>query len=184
MFRAPAGEGEPWKRILRRANAEEEERQIFARAEAALDTEKDTPADADVRASRSVEMLGNEYLKDSIERGNWPRTMEQRESRLNAHILPTIGGVLVAKWRIEPSHLVMEKGREDDLLPARPQGPARSARRLVVQQRLVEAATEASALVRVLLPVRELVAAISMVVAMCWMSTLGPLNAGYALSAA
>ncbi|WP_281168210.1 hypothetical protein [Propionicicella superfundia] len=36
--------------------------------------------------------------------------MEQRESRLNAHILPTIGGVPVAKWRVERSRLVMEKG--------------------------------------------------------------------------
>jgi hypothetical protein len=110
MFRAPAGEGEPWKRVLRRANSEEEARKIFAQAEAALDIEKDTPAGADVRASRTIAMLGNEYLKDSIERGKQPRTMEQRESRLNAHILPTIGGVPVAKWRVEHSRLVMEKG--------------------------------------------------------------------------
>lgn len=110
MFRAPAGEGEPWKRVLRRANSEAEARKIFAQAEAALDIEKDTPAGADVRASRTVEMLGKEYLKDSIERGKQPRTMEQRESRLNAHILPTIGGVPVAKWRVEHSRLVMEKG--------------------------------------------------------------------------
>src|SRR4051812_8314573 len=39
MFRAPAGEGEPWKRVLRRASSEEEARKIFAQAEAALDTE-------------------------------------------------------------------------------------------------------------------------------------------------
>lgn len=36
--------------------------------------------------------------------------MEQRESRLNAHILPTIGDVPVAKWRVEHSRKVMEKG--------------------------------------------------------------------------
>lgn len=110
MFRAPAGDGEPWKRVLRRANSEDEARKIFAQAEAALDTEKDTPAGADVRASRTIEMLGKAYLQDSIERGKQPRTMEQRESRLNAHILPTIGGVPVAKWRVEHSRLVMEKG--------------------------------------------------------------------------
>jgi hypothetical protein len=40
-------------------------------------------------------MLGEEYLKDSIERGKQPRTTEQRESRLNAHLLPTIGDVPV-----------------------------------------------------------------------------------------
>ena len=110
MFRAPAGEGEPWKRVLRRANSEAEARKIFAQAEAALDTEKEAPARADVRASRTIRMLGAEYLKDSVERGKQPRTMEQRESRLNAHILPTIGEVPVSKWRLDESRKVMEKG--------------------------------------------------------------------------
>lgn len=110
MFRTPAGEGEPWKRVLRRANSEAEARKIFAQAEAALDTERETPAGADVRAGRTIRMLGDEYLKDSIERGKQPRTMEQRESRLNAHILPTIGDVPVARWRVERSRRVMEKG--------------------------------------------------------------------------
>ncbi len=36
--------------------------------------------------------------------------MEQRESRLNAHILPSIGDVPVTKWRVEHSRKVMEKG--------------------------------------------------------------------------
>ncbi len=110
MFRAPAGEGEPWKRMLRRANSEAEARKIFEQAEAALDTEKEAPARADVRAARTIRMLGEEYLEDSVERGKQPRTMEQRESRLNAHILPTVGDVPVAKWRVEHSRQVMEKG--------------------------------------------------------------------------
>ncbi|WP_235532569.1 hypothetical protein [Nocardioides sp. Root140] len=96
--------------MLRRANSEAEARKIFAQAEAALDTEKETPAGADVRASRTIRMLGEEHLKDSIERGKQPRTMEQRESRLNAHILPTIGDVPVTKWRVDHSRKVMEKG--------------------------------------------------------------------------
>lgn len=110
MFRAPAGEGEPWKRVLRRANSETEARKIYAQAEAALDTEKEAPARADIRASRTIRMLGEQHLQDSIERGKQPRTMEQRESRLNAHILPTIGDVPVSKWRVEHSRKVMEKG--------------------------------------------------------------------------
>lgn len=110
FFKAPADEGEPWKRVLRRAASEEEARRIFAQAEAALDTDKDMPAGADVRASRTIRMLGEEYLNDSIERGKQPRTMEQRVSRLNAHILPTIGDVAVTKWRVEHSRKVMEKG--------------------------------------------------------------------------
>src|SRR5680860_713132 len=109
MFRAPAGEGEPWKRVLRRANSEAEARKIFAQAEAALDTEKEAPARADVRAARTIGMLGEESLKASVERGKQPRTMEQRESKLNAHILPTIGEVPVAKWRVEHSRKVLAK---------------------------------------------------------------------------
>ncbi|KQW45962.1 hypothetical protein ASC77_18815 [Nocardioides sp. Root1257] len=110
MFRAPAGDGEPWRRVLRRANSESEARRIFQQAEAALDTERETPARADVRAARTIRMLGEEYLKDSVERGKQPRTMEQRQSRLNAHILPTIGEVPVARWRVEHSRQVMGKG--------------------------------------------------------------------------
>lgn len=110
VFKAPAGDGQPWKRVLRRASTEEDARKIFAQAEAALDTETETPVTADVRASRTIRILGEEYLKDSIERGKQPRTMEQRESRLNAHILPTIGDVPVTTWRVEHSRRVMEKG--------------------------------------------------------------------------
>lgn len=110
MFRAPAGEDEPWKRVLRRASSEAEARRIFAQAEAALDTEQALPVGADVRTSRTIRMLGEEYLRDSIARGKHPRTMEQRASRLNAHIVPTIGDVPVTKWRVEHSRTVMEKG--------------------------------------------------------------------------
>ena len=101
--RAPARQGEPWKRLLRRANSEAEARKIFAQAEAALDSETQTPAGPDVRAARTIRMLGEEYIRDSIERCKQPRTMEQRESRLNAHILPTNGDVPVTKWRVEHS---------------------------------------------------------------------------------
>lgn len=80
MLRAPAGAGEPWKRVLRRANSEEEARKIFTQAEAALDTEKETPAGADVRAARTIRMLSEEYLKDSIERG------KSRQSRSSSDL--------------------------------------------------------------------------------------------------
>lgn len=110
MFWAPIGEGQPWKRVLRRANSEAEARKIFAQAEAALDTDREAPAGADVRASRTIRMLGEESLEESRERGKQPRTMEGRKSRLNAHILPTIGEVPAAKWRVERSRMVMEKG--------------------------------------------------------------------------
>lgn len=76
MFRAPTGEGEPWKRVLRRVNSEADARKIFEQAAAVLDTERETPAGADVRASRTIRILGEEYLRDSVERGKQPRTME------------------------------------------------------------------------------------------------------------
>jgi hypothetical protein len=122
VFKEPAGEGEPWKRVLRRANNEEEARKIFDQAEAALDAEKEAPARADVRARRTIKALGKEYIEDSKQRGKAPRTIQGRESRLNAHILPTIGDVPVVKWRVEHSRQVMEhasktifsaRGRED-----------------------------------------------------------------------
>ena len=122
IFKAPAGEGEPWNRVLRRANSEAEARKIFAQAEAALDTEQAGPASAHVRAARTIEALGAEYIEDSTKRGKAPRTIQGRESRLNAHVLPTIGNIAVSKWRVEHSRQVMEhaaktiystRGRED-----------------------------------------------------------------------
>lgn len=122
IFKAPAGEGEPWKRVLRRANNEAEARKIFAQAESALDTEQATPTSARVKATQTIAALGAEYIADSQQRGKAPRTIQGRESRLNAHIIPAIGDVPVAKWRVEHSRKVMEqasktiysaRGRED-----------------------------------------------------------------------
>lgn len=108
-FKAPAGEGEPWKPVLRRAATEAEARQIFAQAEAALDTEQAAPASARVRATRTIGALAEKYLEDSRERGKAIRTIQGRESRINAHIIPAIGDVPVTKWRVEHSRRVMER---------------------------------------------------------------------------
>ena len=117
MFRAPDEESGTWKRVLRRANSEEEARKIFAQAEVALDTERAAPAAADVRASRTIRMLGTEYITDSQQRGKAVRTIQGRESRLNAHVLPSIGDVPVAKWRIEHSRQVMAHASETIFSP-------------------------------------------------------------------
>src|SRR3954447_17386591 len=105
-FKEPAADGEPWKQVLRRANSEAEARKIFAQAESALDTEQAAPASATVRATRTVEALGAEYIEDSQQRRKGPRTIQGRESRLNAHIIPAIGNVPVSKWRVEHSRKV------------------------------------------------------------------------------
>lgn len=72
--------------MLRRAASEEEASKIFARAEATLETESETPVGADVRAARTIRILGDAYLADSLTRGKQLRTMEGRESRLNIHM--------------------------------------------------------------------------------------------------
>ena len=54
-------------------------------------------------------MLGEEYLATASSAASSPGRW-RRESRLNAHILPTIGDVPVTKWRVEHSRKVMEKG--------------------------------------------------------------------------
>lgn len=62
-------------------------REIFAQAEAALERDSQTRVGAGIRASRTIRVLGEQYLADSIQRGKRPRTTEQRISRLNAHML-------------------------------------------------------------------------------------------------
>ncbi|TYL50035.1 tyrosine-type recombinase/integrase [Nocardioides sp. BGMRC 2183] len=122
MFRAPPGDGEPWKRVLRRAATEAEARQIFAQAEVALDTEQSTPTGSRERLTQTIAALGEKYVEDSRLRGKAIRTIQNRESRLKAHIVPAIGDVPVAKWRIEHSRKVMQhasatlhsaRGKED-----------------------------------------------------------------------
>jgi integrase len=109
MFKAPDGDGNPWKRVLRRAATEEEARRIFTQAEAALDTEQPTPTSAREKSTQTIAALGEKYLEDSRQRGKAIRTIQGRESRLNAHIVPAIGDVPVAKWRIEHSRKVMDR---------------------------------------------------------------------------
>ncbi len=122
MFFAPTDDGTPWRRVLRRASTEAEARKIFEQAEAALDTARETPPPADVRAARTIEALGEAYIEDSRQRHKAPRTIQGRESRLNAHVIPTIGHVRVTKWRVDHSRQVMKhashtvfsaRGRED-----------------------------------------------------------------------
>lgn len=99
-----------WERALRRASSESEARAIFAAAEDALDNDQATPPTAPEKARRTIAALAQAYISDSEQRGRTVRTIQGRESRINAHILPTIGDVVVSKWRVEDSRRVMEKG--------------------------------------------------------------------------
>jgi hypothetical protein len=96
------------ERVLRRAKSEEEARKIFAQAEAALDAEQATPHGADARVTNDPDARrGVPQGQHGARRAT--RTIEQRVSRLNAHILPAIGDVPVTRWRVEHSRRVMEK---------------------------------------------------------------------------
>jgi len=121
VFKALDDAGE-WQWQTRTAVTEDEARLLFKQVERALDSFEPTPAKQRVQRARTIRALGEQYLADSRARGKEARTLEQRESRLNAHILPTIGNVQVATWRIEHSRAVLEKasktvrsprGRED-----------------------------------------------------------------------
>lgn len=121
MFKAQNEAGD-WTWQTRAATTEAEGRVLFRQVERALDVVEPAPATQQLQRQRTIRALGEEYLADSRARGKEARTLEQRESRLNAHILPTIGDLQVVKWRLEHSRTVMEKaavtvrsprGRED-----------------------------------------------------------------------
>ncbi|MEX0429084.1 hypothetical protein AB3X52_15770 [Nocardioides sp. DS6] len=61
------------------------------------------------KATQTIAALGAKYVEDSRECAKAVRTIQVRESRLNAHIIPTIGEVPVGKWRVEHSRKVMER---------------------------------------------------------------------------
>lgn len=75
-----------------------------------------------MRLTRTIKALAAEYIADSKRRGKAPRTIQGRKSQANAHVLPAIGHVPVAKWRVEHSQQVIDRasktvhsarGRED-----------------------------------------------------------------------
>jgi hypothetical protein len=98
IFKVEREDGE-WEWQTRGAVSEDEARALFARAEKALDALQPTPATQRVQRGWTIRALGEQYLTDSRARGKQDRTLEQRESRLNAHILPTIGGLRASRSR-------------------------------------------------------------------------------------
>ncbi len=88
-----------WTWQTRAAAAEGEARVLFRQVERALDAVEPAPATQETQRRRTIRALGEECLADGRARGKEARRLEQRESRLNAHILPTIGDVRVAMWR-------------------------------------------------------------------------------------
>lgn len=120
-FKEPNEDGR-WAWTSRNATTEAEARKLFDQVEHALDAHRAAPARARVQAERTIDALGKLYLAESRAEHKEDRTIEQRESRLNAHVLPAIGELQVSLWRVEHSREVMEhayptvtssRGRED-----------------------------------------------------------------------
>lgn len=96
-----------WKWTTRNAETEDEARALLAQVEAALDAHTPVPARAKETAVRTVAALGDLYLQDSRKRNLAVRTVENRESRLRAHIKPAVGDLPVAQWRVEHTEEVL-----------------------------------------------------------------------------
>lgn len=121
MFRAPAREGEPWKRVLRRANSEAEARKIFDQAEAALDTEQATPAGADLRRGRSgcsARSTSRTASSAASSRGPWSNaspgsTPTSFRPSATCRWRSGASGTVVASWRRARRRSSPQRGRED-----------------------------------------------------------------------
>jgi len=101
-----------WEWTARSAPTEDAARKIFAQVERALDDRTVSPARARVQKERTCNALGDLYLEDSRARGKAVRTVEQRESRLRAHIRPTLGDLPVGQWRVSHSRQVIAAARD------------------------------------------------------------------------
>lgn len=101
-----------WDWTARSAPSEAEARKIFAQVERALDDRTVSPARARVQKERTINALADLYLEDSRARGKAVRTIEQRESKLRAHIRPTLGDLPVNQWRVSHSRQVISAARE------------------------------------------------------------------------
>ena len=56
-----------------------------------------------------MQALGELYIADSKRRAKASRTVQGRESKLNAHVNKAVGSHLVAKWRLAESQAVMDQ---------------------------------------------------------------------------
>lgn len=109
-FKVPsATDPDTWTPTTRSRVDESEARQLFTETEEWLDgLVHHAPATATEKQVRTIEALGVAALAEAREQRLAVRTIEQRESHLNAHIIPAIGALRVDKWRIEHSRKVLE----------------------------------------------------------------------------
>ena len=100
-------DGDEWTWTARTAPSEAEARAIFQQVERALDAMAAPPARASVQRARTGVALADAYLADSRAQGKAVRTVEQRENRLRRHVLPVLGELPVAQWRVAYSRQVI-----------------------------------------------------------------------------
>ncbi len=101
-----------WVMTTRNAADETEGRKKLAEAEAYLDGAGHAPVRSDEAAQRTMSALGVEYIAESRRQNKEPRTVEGRESKLRAHIQPTIGDIPAADWRLKHTEAVFAHARK------------------------------------------------------------------------
>ncbi len=100
MFKEPDEAG-TWAWTSRTGQTETEAWEKFAQIVEAFEAHTAVPVRRREQRDRTIEALFELYIADSKERGKAVRTVEGRESKGRAHIIPTIGDLPVAQWRPE-----------------------------------------------------------------------------------
>lgn len=113
-FKVPSASApDVWEPTTRSRADETEARELFAETEQWLNgLAEHAPATTAERHVRTIEALGKAALAEAREQNLAVRTVEQRESNLRAHIVPTIGSIRVDKWRVEHSRKVLDAARD------------------------------------------------------------------------
>ena len=126
-------DGDEWTWTARTAPSEAEARAIFHQVERALDAMSTPPARASVQRARTGNALAEAYLADSRTQGKAVRTIEQRENRLRRHVLPVLGELPVAQWRVVHSRGVIADARTRGVRSARIHRVSKSRGRVVTR---------------------------------------------------
>ena len=110
-FKEPDEAG-TWDWTSRTDKTETEAREKFAQIVEALEAHTAVPVRQREQRDQTIEALFELYIADSKERGKAARTVEGRESKGRAHVIPTIGDLPVTQWRLEHTRAVFDKARD------------------------------------------------------------------------
>jgi hypothetical protein len=109
-FKVPSDSNpDVWVATSRSRASENEARELFMETERWLDgLSRHSPSTASQKQVRTMKALGEAAIIEAREQRLAARTVEQRESHLRAHIVPTIGKVRVDQWGVDHSRKVLD----------------------------------------------------------------------------